>query len=102
MEFYIDKYCKPHYNIYAKTSHRDDFFGCFMDKQNIKITHRFKLYEANKKIAVYGIEIKNGDAVFAFPDLVTDKEKLVHFCSIIENDIPDLKILPELFEDYLF
>lgn len=73
-----------------------------MDKQNIKITHRFKPDEANKKIAVYGIEIKNGDAVFAFPDLVTDKEKLVHFCSIIENDIPDLKILPELFEDYLF
>ncbi len=76
--------------------------GCFMDKQNVKIISHLEFDENGVNIPIYGLEIKRGDAVFVFPDLVTDKDRLIRFCRLIENDIPDEKILLELFEDFLF
>ena len=58
--------------------------------------------ETGKSVCVFGIIIEDGNTRLRYPDLVTNKERLLRLCSVLDDEMPSERLLLELFDDYLF
>ncbi len=68
----------------------------------IEITNCSIADENGVQATVYGIKIKGGAKTLEYPDLCTNKERLDRLCSVLGDEMPNERLLCELFEDYLF
>ncbi len=57
--------------------------------------------ESNGEVSSYGFTAMCGDHCVSYPDITTDKSRLEEFIAILAQEKPDVKILPELIEDFL-
>ena len=73
-----------------------------MRNYNIEITESFIVDKTGKRVSVFGLIIDNGNTRLCYPDLVTNKAKLLRLCSVLDDEMPSERLLLELFDDYLF
>ena len=58
--------------------------------------------EDQNPITTYGLSINDNGEIFTFEDLCTNKYSIIRLCKIVNDERPDFKNLPELFDDYVF
>lgn len=58
--------------------------------------------ENGKRFETYGISIKIDGKCYDYLDLTTDKKRIISLAEKVESEKPELKILNEIFDDFIF
>lgn len=58
--------------------------------------------EDAEKIMLFGFRITSPNGVFECCDLCTDRARIEKLYRLLQKEQPDIKIIPELVEDYIF
>lgn len=72
-----------------------------MQDYHIVLTETRVKTEADNEVMTYGFSVIARDGGDEYYSLTSDKNRAVSFISLLNKEKPELKILPELIEDFI-
>ncbi len=72
-----------------------------MQDYRIVLTETRVKTEADNEVTTYGFSVITHNGRIEYGDLTDDKAKALSFLALLSSEKPELKILPELVEDFI-